>query len=166
MSIFNGAKNIAGLIKNAFSEIVLVGGTAAQTVKDILKDLIANIKTIVKGITTPSSSDEVDHFVVRRGADFDLLKEKLKKCKYHFDLNRFCFLNCSTIVFKIKTKKIRITQLTTLEIWIFNKQSKSFFFCQFKHKYTFTLVKLRGLDYTIYFKSDSPFIQESCAQRP
>ena len=83
MSIFNGAKNIAGLIKNAFNEIVYVGGTAAQTVKDILKDLIANIKTIVKGISTPSSSsDEVDHFMVRRGADFDLLKQKLKKCKY------------------------------------------------------------------------------------
>jgi len=77
MSIFNGANSIAQLIKNAINEIVFIGGDAAQKIKKILQDLIDNVKSIVKSIT--SSSDEADHSMVRRSVDFDQLKQKLKK---------------------------------------------------------------------------------------
>ena len=80
MSIFNKATSVSDLIKNAFSEILLVGGEAAQTIRKILEDLIKNIKLII----TPSSDkneDASDHFMVRRDIDLDVLRQKIKDCK-------------------------------------------------------------------------------------
>ena len=95
MAIFNGAKNIADLIKNALDEIVFVGGDAAKAIKKILGDLVSNIKTIVKSISTPSSSDDDDHFMVRRDLGLDQLKQKIKKCK----LNSFIIFPSNICVF-------------------------------------------------------------------
>ena len=77
LDIVNKAKNVGDLIKKAIQEIIMVGGENANTIKQIFKDLIANIKNIVSPKPTfdAVAEDEIALF------DYDLIKQKIKECK-------------------------------------------------------------------------------------
>ncbi|XP_066925904.1 uncharacterized protein [Clytia hemisphaerica] len=75
LDIISKATSVRDLLWKAAQEIVMVGGEHAATIKQILKDLVANIKNIVNPQTTYDAvaEDEIALF------DYDLIKQKIKE---------------------------------------------------------------------------------------
>uniref|UniRef100_A0A7M5WWV0 Uncharacterized protein n=1 Tax=Clytia hemisphaerica TaxID=252671 RepID=A0A7M5WWV0_9CNID len=71
LDVVNRATNVADLVKESFKEIWQVGGEHAAFVKQILKDLIANIKNIVSPSVPQISYDAVSRL--------QALKDKIMK---------------------------------------------------------------------------------------
>ena len=67
-NIFDKASNIGQIIANAISELLRVTGDNADIVKEIIRDLIKNVKDELKS-----------NAVSKRSVDFDDLKNKLKE---------------------------------------------------------------------------------------
>lgn len=76
LEIIKRATSIRDLIKNALSEIFIIGGEGASKIRDILVDVVANIKALVNKPVM-----DVEHFKVKRDLSLESLKKKLKDCK-------------------------------------------------------------------------------------
>lgn len=73
LEIIKRATSIRDLIKNALSEIFIIGGEGASKIRDILVDVVANIKALVNKPVM-----DVEHFKVKRDLSLESLKKKLK----------------------------------------------------------------------------------------
>jgi len=75
LEVVNKATSVRDLLWKATQEIFMVGGEHAATIKQILKDLIANIKNIISPQPTFDAVSEDEIALL----DFDLIKQKIKE---------------------------------------------------------------------------------------